>query len=119
MLLLFTYAILISSTTSLDLNTIYASFFFIITLHEQRSLLRLKLYAVACVSDLFQIKIHCAQTYKPEHLFLYFYHIIMDLQLLSPVPTVNVKSNRMETDDETIHLVNPGEVVTTDQQFMR
>jgi exosome complex component RRP4 len=43
----------------------------------------------------------------------------MDLQLLSPVPTVNVKSDRMDIDGETIHLVNPGETVTTDQQFMR
>lgn len=43
----------------------------------------------------------------------------MDLQILSPVPTSQKKSDRMDIDDETIHLVNPGETVTTDQQFMR
>jgi hypothetical protein len=25
----------------------------------------------------------------------------------------------MEIDDEQVHLVNPGETITTDQQFMR
>lgn len=43
----------------------------------------------------------------------------MELQILSPVPTNQTNSNRMEVDDDTIHLVNPGEIVTTDQQFMR
>ncbi|GAA5800584.1 exosome complex exonuclease rrp4 [Helicostylum pulchrum] len=41
----------------------------------------------------------------------------MELTILSPVPTT--KTDRMEIDDELIHLVNPGETVTTDQQFMR
>lgn len=43
----------------------------------------------------------------------------MDLKILSPVPTTKVKNDRMDVDDETVHLVNPGETVTTDQQFMR
>lgn len=43
----------------------------------------------------------------------------MELTILAPVPTTNVKNNRMEIDDEQVHLVNPGETVTTDQQFMR
>ncbi|GAA5809953.1 hypothetical protein MFLAVUS_003368 [Mucor flavus] len=41
----------------------------------------------------------------------------MELTILSPVPTP--KTDRMEIDDEQVHLVNPGETVTTDQQFMR
>ncbi|KAG2236520.1 exosome component 2-like protein [Thamnidium elegans] len=41
----------------------------------------------------------------------------MELTILSPVPTP--KTDRMEIDDELVHLVNPGETVTTDQQFMR
>lgn len=40
----------------------------------------------------------------------------MELTILSPVPTP--KTDRMEVDNE-VHLVNPGETVTTDQQFMR
>lgn len=43
----------------------------------------------------------------------------MDLKIFSPVPTTKVKNDRMDVDDETVHLVNPGETVTTDQQFMR
>ncbi|KAK4510257.1 Chitin deacetylase [Mucor velutinosus] len=43
----------------------------------------------------------------------------MDLRILSPVPTTKVKNDRMDVDEETVHLVNPGETVTTDQQFMR
>ncbi|KAG2209743.1 hypothetical protein INT47_001891 [Mucor saturninus] len=43
----------------------------------------------------------------------------MELTILSPVPTTKVKSDRMEIDGEQAHLVNPGETVTTDQQFMR
>lgn len=43
----------------------------------------------------------------------------MDLKILSPVPTTKVKNDRMDVDQEAAHLVNPGEVVTTDQQFMR
>jgi exosome complex component RRP4 len=44
----------------------------------------------------------------------------MEFTILSPVaaPTVNFKQ-RMEVDGEEVHLVNPGETVTTDQQFMR
>ncbi|KAI8647203.1 exosome component 2 [Parasitella parasitica] len=43
----------------------------------------------------------------------------MDIKILSPVPTAKVKNDRMDVDQETVHLVNPGETVTTDQQFMR
>ncbi|CEP13587.1 hypothetical protein [Parasitella parasitica] len=43
----------------------------------------------------------------------------MDIKILSPVPTTKVKNDRMDVDQETVHLVNPGETVTTDQQFMR
>ncbi|KAI9343704.1 exosome component 2-like protein [Pilaira anomala] len=43
----------------------------------------------------------------------------MELTILSPVPTPKVNTDRMEIDDEQAHLVNPGETVTTDQQFMR
>lgn len=43
----------------------------------------------------------------------------MELTILSPVPTPKVNTDRMEIDDEQVHLVNPGETVTTDQQFMR
>jgi exosome complex component RRP4 len=45
----------------------------------------------------------------------------MDLTILSPVPTKPSKStnNRMQIDGEETHLVNPGETVTVDQQFMR
>ncbi|KAG1056022.1 hypothetical protein G6F46_001142 [Rhizopus delemar] len=45
----------------------------------------------------------------------------MDLTILSPVPTKSSKStnNRMQIDGEESHLVNPGETVTVDQQFMR
>ncbi|KAI8084348.1 exosome component 2-like protein [Gilbertella persicaria] len=42
----------------------------------------------------------------------------MDLKILSPVASA-INNNRMDVDDENIHLVNPGETVTTDQQFMR
>lgn len=57
--------------------------------------------------------------------FFYYYHhssalyIKMDLKILSPVPTTKVKNDRMDVDEEAVHLVNPGETVTTDQQFMR
>lgn len=78
---------------------------------------------MACVSNYFENKIPNGSTYLPSVplLFLFFFvlQFIMDLQLLSPVPTVTVKSGRMNIDDENIHLVNPGETVTTDQQFMR
>jgi exosome complex component RRP4 len=55
--------------------------------------------------------------------FPFFLHIkqqTMEFTILSPVaaPTVNFKQ-RMEVDGEEVHLVNPGETVTTDQQFMR
>jgi hypothetical protein len=54
------------------------------------------------------------------HLCLLYFNITnMELTILSPVPTTKVKNDRMEVDDEEIHLVNPGETVTTDQQFMR
>lgn len=45
----------------------------------------------------------------------------MDLEILSPAPTTTPKSksNRMQIDGEETHLVNPGETVTMDQQFMR
>ncbi|KAJ8655707.1 hypothetical protein O0I10_008592 [Lichtheimia ornata] len=46
----------------------------------------------------------------------------MELNILSPVAPVRSKqrAERMEIDDESQpHLVNPGETVTTDQQFMR
>ncbi|GAN03493.1 exosome complex exonuclease rrp4 [Mucor ambiguus] len=43
----------------------------------------------------------------------------MDLKILSPVPTTKVKNDHMDVDQETAHLVTPGETVTTDQQFMR
>ncbi|CAO3645382.1 unnamed protein product [Mucor fragilis] len=43
----------------------------------------------------------------------------MDLKILSPVPTTKAKNDRMDVDEEIVHLVNPGETVTTDQQFMR
>lgn len=43
----------------------------------------------------------------------------MEFTVLSPVPTINAKHTRMEIDGEEVHLVNPGETVTTDQQFMR
>ncbi|KAI9486332.1 MAG: exosome complex exonuclease rrp4 [Benjaminiella poitrasii] len=42
----------------------------------------------------------------------------MELQILSPVPT-KIKKSKMDVDDDSVHLVNPGETVTTDQQFMR
>ncbi|CAO3689135.1 unnamed protein product [Rhizopus microsporus] len=45
----------------------------------------------------------------------------MDLTVLSPVPTKTTKAanERMQIDGEEAHLVNPGETVTMDQQFMR
>ena len=48
----------------------------------------------------------------------------MELRILSPVSPVAVKKNdqkRMDIDgeDAPAHLVNPGETITTDQQFMR
>ncbi|KAI9267387.1 exosome component 2-like protein [Sporodiniella umbellata] len=45
----------------------------------------------------------------------------MDFQILSPVPTKTPSSgkSRMQIDGEEAHLVNPGETVTVDQQFMR
>ncbi|ORE01857.1 hypothetical protein BCV72DRAFT_309652 [Rhizopus microsporus var. microsporus] len=45
----------------------------------------------------------------------------MDLTVLSPVPTKTTKTanERMQIDGEEAHLVNPGETVTMDQQFMR
>ncbi|CAO3704112.1 unnamed protein product [Rhizopus stolonifer] len=45
----------------------------------------------------------------------------MDLEILSPAPTATPKSksNCMQIDGEETHLVNPGETVTMDQQFMR
>lgn len=43
----------------------------------------------------------------------------MEFTVLSPVPTSTSKHTRMEVDGEEVHLVNPGETVTTDQQFMR
>ncbi|KAI7848275.1 exosome component 2-like protein [Circinella umbellata] len=48
----------------------------------------------------------------------------MELRILSPVSPAAVKKNdqkRMDIDGENtpVHLVNPGETITTDQQFMR
>ncbi|KAI8148735.1 exosome complex exonuclease RRP4 [Fennellomyces sp. T-0311] len=48
----------------------------------------------------------------------------MELRILSPVPPVAIKKRdqkRMDIDGEEgpVHLVNPGETITTDQQFMR
>ncbi|KAI8979823.1 hypothetical protein BDF20DRAFT_913325 [Mycotypha africana] len=46
----------------------------------------------------------------------------MNLEILSPVSTRNKKAatiQRMDVDEENIHVVNPGEIVTTDQKFMR
>ncbi|KAI8387482.1 exosome component 2-like protein [Blakeslea trispora] len=44
----------------------------------------------------------------------------MDLKILSPIPTTTPSNHKnMDVDDDNMHLVNPGETVTTDQQFMR
>lgn len=49
----------------------------------------------------------------------------MELQILSPVSGAQVRERvrrnqlRMHVDEEEAHLVNPGETVTSDQQFMR
>lgn len=54
--------------------------------------------------------------------FCLIHHSIMELNILSPVAPVRSKqrADRMDVDDESQpHLVNPGETVTTDQQFMR
>lgn len=56
---------------------------------------------------------------SPSYFSSCFIFTNMELTILSPVPTTKVKSDRMEIDDEQVHLVNPGETVTTDQQFMR
>ncbi|KAI8989280.1 RRP4 protein [Pilobolus umbonatus] len=44
----------------------------------------------------------------------------MELTILSPVPTnVNTKNEPMQIDGEEVHLVNTGETITKDTQFMR
>ncbi|KAI8373123.1 uncharacterized protein BYT42DRAFT_594884 [Radiomyces spectabilis] len=45
----------------------------------------------------------------------------MELHILSPVSTAQLErsNDRMHIDEDIAHLVNPGETITTDQQFMR
>ncbi|KAG0166857.1 exosome non-catalytic core subunit rrp4 [Apophysomyces sp. BC1034] len=49
----------------------------------------------------------------------------MEFRILSPVSTAEVEASKkqngdfMDLDEEEAHLVNPGETITTDQQFMR